>query len=275
MGYSGISKLVQVPAVVVFGCLLSCACHGQGEARPGGLLGTLKADRILVLGNSITLHGVAENIGWKNYCGMAASVPEKDYVHLLAAGIEARTGGKLRIDSSKTPHVGADGAIVPGDANVLNIADIIERRYGTYQNSHLQSQLDWKPDVVVLQCGENVVRETFDPAAFKTALQTLTAGLKASSNPHIFVVSQLLGAGGALDDIKREVCAEDPAQRVFVDLSSFGQDPANFAGAEPYYTGVIVGHPGDKGMAVIAGALLKAMVTHGEPQAGEPVAAGQ
>jgi len=65
--------------------------------------------------------------------------------------------------------------------------------------------------------------------------------------------------------MKREVCAEDPSHRVFVDLSAFGQDPTNFASAEPYYTGVIVGHPGDKGMALIADALLKAMVAHAAP----------
>jgi hypothetical protein len=46
-----------------------------------------------------------------------------------------------------------------------------------------------------------------------------------------------------------------------VDLSDFGRDPANFASAEPHYKGIIVGHPGDKGMAVIADALLKAMLT--------------
>ena len=40
--------------------------------------------RILVVGNSITRHGPNAEIGWGNRdWGMAASAPEKDFVHLL------------------------------------------------------------------------------------------------------------------------------------------------------------------------------------------------
>lgn len=37
--------------------------------------------RVMFVGNSITLHGVKEDIGWMNCWGMAASTKEKDYVH--------------------------------------------------------------------------------------------------------------------------------------------------------------------------------------------------
>ena len=266
MSYTGFFALRRIPAVVICGCAFACSCAGQEEGRPGALLGTMKADRILFLGNSITLHGVHEPYGWMHLCGMAASVPEKDYVHLLVAGIDARTGGHLRISPTDPPKVGPDGATATGCANVLNIADILERQYATYTNVRLQRQLDASPDIVVLQFGENMAREAFDPEAFRSALRMLVAGLNNSSDPHIFVTSQLLGSGGVIDEIKRQVCAEDPSHRVYVDLSAFGQDPTNFAGSEPYYTGVIVGHPGDKGMALIADALLKAMAAHADDQ---------
>ena len=246
-------------AMTICLCFLAGACHAQ-ETRT--MLGTMPADRILILGNSITLHGVHKPYGWLHHCGMAASVPEKDYVHLLAAGIDARTGGRLRI-SSTAPAADASPAEAAANCpNVINIAGIFERNYAGYSNDALRNQLDWKPDIVVLQFGENTVMDGFDAEAFKTGLRSLLTGLKDSSNPHIFMTSQILGGGGIKDEIKRALCAEDPSHRVYVDLSAFGQDPTNFASAEPYYTGIIVGHPGDKGMAFIANTLLKAMLTH-------------
>ncbi len=221
------------------------------------MLGTMKADRILILGNSITLHGVHEPYGWLHHCGMAASAPEKDYVHRLAAAIDARTGGKLSIRATRAPEGDA-----PEDyPNVVNVADIFERKYAAFSCAALQPQLDQKPDIVVLQFGENTPMDTFDADAYRKGLRLMLTSLKEPSDPFIFVTSQILGDGGVKDQIKRELCAEDPSRRTYVDLSDFGKDPANFASAEPHYKGIIVGHPGDKGMAVIADALLKAMLT--------------
>ena len=46
-----------------------------------------KGIRVLFAGNSITLHGVKEDIGWFNEWAMAASSKENDYVHLAMAEI--------------------------------------------------------------------------------------------------------------------------------------------------------------------------------------------
>lgn len=253
-------RLCAHAALLLGAGVLTGTCLAQ--ERPGpAMLGTMKAERILFLGNSITLHGPHEAYGWLHNCGMAASVPEKDYVHVLATALEAHTGAHLRL-SPTASAAGPDGA--GGEpATIINLADIFERRYLKYDNAPLQPQLAWGADIVVLQCGENVVREGFDPAAFKTALRALLGALKAAGNPQVFVTSQILGGGGVLDEIKQQVCAEEPTHRTFVDLRSFHEDPANFASSEPHYSGVIVGHPGDKGMARIAAALLNAMVARG------------
>ncbi len=209
----------------------------------------VSSGRILFLGNSITLHG--PYVAWSRVggCGMAASAPEKDYVHLLASAIATHTGAPLRIapTPSDLPRwYYGNPPLALGDANVLNIADIFERNYATWENSRIQRQIDGKPDIVVLQFGENMVPG--DKEKFKVALETLMTGLKKSSNPRIFVTSFILGSNPAIDKIKRQVCDEDPGRRVFVDLAAAHVDASGAAG-----------HPGDVGMKTIADTIWKAV----------------
>ena len=224
-------------------CLALVVHLNASEAHGQRAMGSLKADRILFLGNSLTLHGPLAEIRWTGNWGMAASARDKDYVHLLAAAINARTGGKLIVEP--TPVDGKKSA-----ENVLNIASIFEQGYATYQASKIQKQLDWKADIVVLQCGENVPAKGFDSDKFHKALKALLNDLKKSSNPHIFVTSNILWANPGLDDIKRKVCAEDPDRRSFVDISAYR---LNIKVNGP------VGHPSDAGMKVIADTVFTAM----------------
>ena len=46
--------------------------------------------RVLFVGNSVTLHGPSEPIGWFGDWGMAASGKEKDYVHLVEDHIKTK-----------------------------------------------------------------------------------------------------------------------------------------------------------------------------------------
>ena len=46
--------------------------------------------KVLFIGNSITRHGPKPEIGWPNDWGMAASAPEKDYVHQTVALLEEK-----------------------------------------------------------------------------------------------------------------------------------------------------------------------------------------
>ena len=122
-----------------------------------------------------------------------------------------------------------------------------------------QPQIDGKPDIVVLQFGENIDGGSLDTVALKNSLETLVTGLKNSSNPNIFITSFILGANSTIDAIKRQVVAEDPSHRVFVDLSAVSQDATNLGGW---------GHPNDRGMALIANRFIVRWMPAWAPEPG-------
>jgi hypothetical protein len=238
-------------------CVFACGLLAQAS---GAQLGNMQADKILFLGNSITF---CPQVTPGDWWGLSASTPAKDYAHLLTQSINTATGGSLTIQPPN-PQQG-DGVVgnrwyyddpLPNySGNILNMADIFERNYNTWDNARIQNQLDLHANIVVLQIGENMANGTM--AQFKSALEDVLTGLKNSSNPDIFVTSFILGSNPTVDAIKQQVCAEDPTHRVFVDLSAVMQDGSNVGASS---------HPNDKGMAVIAGTLFSAMVTHSIPE---------
>jgi lysophospholipase L1-like esterase len=233
--------------------LAVCVCVGSqgGNARTGEIrLGKMKAEKILFLGNSITAVPQRNIATW---WGLSASTPAKDYAHLLAAAIDAKTGGSLVMVPTTAPTTNPDGSVDQCDSNVINIADVFERGYASYDASKIAKQLAWKADIVILQFGENIPPATFNADVFLKSLKKLLADLKESSNPQIVMAGYILGSNAAVDEMKRKLCEEDPAHCVFVDLSSVGKDPANIGE---------YGHPNDKGMALIAETLFKAILAH-------------
>ena len=54
------------------------------------------------------------------------------------------------------PTTNADGSVDQCESNVINIADVFERGYASYNASKIKKQLAWKADIVILQFGENI-----------------------------------------------------------------------------------------------------------------------
>lgn len=249
--------------VVMSACVLATSLLGRAD---GVQLGHISANSILFLGNSITFcPQPPDQVEW---WGLSASTIDKDYAHVLTQKINAATGVALAIvppnpsqGSPEDPSTGGETRWDYGDplpnynGNIINICDLFELNYNTWDNARIQNQIDAKPDIVVLQIGENMSGGTMDE--FSAALDSLLTGLKDSSNPHIFVTSQILGANATTDAIKRQLCANDPSHRVFVDLTSVHKNTSNLGA---------YGHPNDQGMAVIADAILGAMETHAVPE---------
>jgi lysophospholipase L1-like esterase len=230
-----------------------CACVGSqgGDASAAEIrLGTLKAGRILFLGNSITtVPQRNEPIWW----GLSASTTARDYAHLLVGAIDAKTGGHLVMLPTTAPKTLPNGSVEQCESNVINIADVFERGYAAYDAAMIAKQLAWKADIVILQFGENIPPATFNAEVFMQGFRKLLADLKASGNPHIIMAGYILGVNPTVDEMKRTLCAEDPTHRVFVDLGKVAQDPSNMGE---------YGHPNDKGMALIADTLFQAILAH-------------
>lgn len=206
------------------------------------MLGNMKVERVLCLGNSITHHGPSKKVSWTGNWGMAASCQKNDYVHVLGRGIAEKTGAK--------PNVMAK-----------NIA-VFERKHTTYDiQDKLQKQINFKPDVLVLAIGENVPALTTPEAQehFRKALRNLLSAFTKINKPHIFVRSSFW-ANKVKDTILKEICAEFAG--TFVDISALSKDEKNYARSERKFEHAgVAKHPGDRGMKAIADAILDVMIT--------------
>lgn len=193
----------------------------------------LRFEKVLFLGNSITLHGPAPDIGWRGNWGMAASSQEKDYVHRLLERI-------------------GQSANVRPIVKVKNIAEFERRLEGFNVQEGLKEELAFEADLVVVAIGENVSALTTDEAKarYRAAFVGLLAELKKHGRPALFVRSSFW-ADPAKDEIMKSVCQD--GGEVFVDIGKLGRDESNFARSERKieHAGVAA-HPGDKGMEAIA-----------------------
>ncbi len=197
--------------------------------------------KVLFLGNSITKHGPKADIDWSGNWGMAASAEAKDYVHLVTAGLAAKGGAAPEI-------------------MVRNIADF-ERAHAGYDIAgKLREAIDFQADLIIVAIGENVpaLKTAEEQAAFQESATKLLAAFKAGRQP-VMLVRSCFWKNPAKDTALRQAGAAAGAR--FVDISALSDDKGNYGRAEREFKNAgVANHPGDKGMAAIASALLQALV---------------
>lgn len=228
-------------------------------------IGSMKINKILFLGNSITSSPAqTSDIGWWGTdWGMAASAPVKDYVHILLSDMAALAGGtpEARVKTIVAFERDKD----KGDGNDYNVS------------SSLSAELNYNADVVVVAIGENAGPDSDARQAYwrERFTNLLTTFKNTGSHPTVFVRSMFWSNADnkVVDDIMEEVTAA--VGGLFVNISSLDDNPLNFGRAElgaDYGIGgkyeAVGNHPGDAGMAAIAGALQGAMVAHAAPEPG-------
>ena len=192
--------------------------------------------KVLVYGNSIALHCPLPAIGWTNTWGMAASAAEKDFAHLVVAGLETRRGEKA-------------------DFRVRNIA-ALERNFATNlaDVAEIADDSRWMPNYVVIAIGENVKSLDHDKAAaYRRFLADLAGMFASASNRPAVVMRSPFWRNAVKDECTAR--AADDVGAVFVDAGRLGDKDENKAIGRFDHRGV-ANHPGDLGMRRIADAIL-------------------
>lgn len=229
------------PIIALLTGILSSIADQQSSSGRAGFIGNTPINKVLFLGNSITLHGPLESIGWSGNWGMAASEENKDFVHLLTQHITETT--------HKQPKV-----------MVRNIADF-ERGYQDFNiQKNLESAIAFEADLIIIAIGENVtaLKTEEDRQAYETAVRTLLKELHANNRKSKIFVRSVFWSDAFKDEAMSQACASTGA--TFVDLGKLDADETHFAISERQieHAGV-ARHPGDKGMRVIADGLWKAI----------------
>lgn len=195
----------------------------------------------LAIGNSITRHG--ENEYWWNEIGMAATSSDKDFVHLVRAGIESITGYAT-----------------------LSVTNFVAWELNTYDRVEtyclIDSYLDAQPDIISLQLSENVT----DMSHFQSDFEELIRYIQGKCpNAQIIVIDDFW-YGGDKSNLKKRAAENTGVQ--FVSLASI-RNNANYqcgmgstvydAQGNPHtveHEGVAM-HPNDAGMQYIADGVLQ------------------
>ena len=192
--------------------------------------------KVLIYGNSITQHAPAKGLGWTNSWGMAASAKEKDFAHLVVAGLEKRLGKKAEF-------------------RIRNIAPY-EKDFtkDVTKSKEIAEDAAWAPDYVVIAIGENSPNVNDSNAAvFTKFLADIARPFAALKNkPKIVMRSPFW------KNPKKAECTEKAAAEVgaaYVDAGPLGRDPANKAIGLFSHKGV-ANHPGDLGMKRLADLVL-------------------
>ena len=214
---------------------------GAEEMNPGSALGCREraaggAFKVLIYGNSIALHGRAPNIGWDRDWGMAASAREKDFAHLVIAGLEARRGGRA-------------------DFRIRNLA-VLERNFRTNLTdfADLASDVAYAPDYVVIAIGENVSSlGKADEADYTQFLVSLAKPLVTSAKRPPVVLRSPFWRNAVKADCTAKAAKEVGA--IYVDAGPLGDQEENMALGLFEHKGV-ARHPGDLGMRRLADLIL-------------------
>lgn len=183
--------------------------------------------RVMILGNSITLHNPKADIGWYGKWGMAASSADKDYVHQLYYTV--------------TEHFGnTQFCVVQASDWELNFNDdVLSEKFSKAKS--------FAPDVLVFRLGENIHPDKCSVEGLYEAIGGLLSYFCTSQTKIVFTTRFM--PDEKVDDIIRRFAKEHKCP--LAELGDMGHDYSMLA-FDKFEHGGVASHPGDKGMSQIA-----------------------
>lgn len=201
--------------------------------------------RILILGNSITQHNPAPDIGWTGNWGMAASEKDKDYIHLLMHNFK-NLGQKV-------------------DLRYANIAVAFEERFWNYDSAAIEKGVIRNPDILVFRLGDNLNADSLKKYPINVAFQKLVNQVAPAGKTRIMMTSCFWSKSAANEALNK--CAT-MNKWAYIDMSTIALDSTNTAIGQFENKGV-ANHPSDKGMMqiyLLINAHLQSAINHVEKQ---------
>ncbi len=213
------------------GTILTRIRAGTKLSRTRSASFTLYFKRMLIIGNSIMHHPPSAPLGWFNSNGMAASAPEKDFVHLLTGHFQT---------------------LYPSLLVKLQSGGTFEGQFGnpTYSIDEFNQPLqEFKPDLIIVRIGENVDDGQVASRNFESQFRQLLERLASYSQPVRIVCTTSVWYKPNADAVIRKVTTDKG--HTLVDLGFMvGQNQCCFA--SQYQNSGVAAHPNDVGMRVIA-----------------------
>jgi len=189
--------------------------------------------KVLILGNSITVHSPDSSIGWYGNWGMAATAIDSDYAHILKRYLSENVGYEPEVQIASIAH--------------------FEKSFNEYQDFGVTEFRDltaFAPDLVILRIGDNV--ETADAVKYDFIFHygALISYLKRSDSA-IVVTTSCWFQKPTVDACMHMSCEQQNAW--FVEISDLYNNEENRAEAQHAYSDAGVSrHPGNAGMRAIA-----------------------
>lgn len=183
--------------------------------------------RIMFVGNSITKHDILPEIGWYESYGMAASCPQKDYVHLLIEKTDGKTDASYCI---------------------CQVAQW-ERYYknGEEMLAEFVSARNFEADIIVMRAVENSPLDGFDGEKFREEYKKLISYLDKSGKAKVIVTTSFWRHAADDEIVKAAMDCGYP----YIYLGDMGERDEMKALGLYAHEGV-ANHPGDAGMKEIA-----------------------